>query len=93
MANNLYVGIIYHAKRGVSSEYREKLVLYKVGDNEYINPESGKTYSTLTNSRDYVEEDSLIEINSEDFRIDYDYLLDRIKANNKNNTRLRLKKH
>lgn len=87
MEDKFYVGIIYHSKRGINYEYREKAVLYLLDDGKYLHLESGNIYETSREGKDYVEEDSLVPADIEDFRIDYKFLLDKFKG-----THLSLKK-
>lgn len=83
MENNFYVGIVYHSKRFLDgkiifrNEYKEKLVLYNVNNNVYVDLLSGICYSTDDTARDYVLEDSLILTNIDDYKTNYRYLLSR----------------
>ena len=85
--NRYYVGIIYHAKRGINTEYREKAMLYMLDRTNYLHLEKGEIYTTNPDHKDYVEEDSLVSADTNDFRVDYNFLLDRYKG-----THLSLKK-
>lgn len=82
MENNFFVGNVVHKNKKGNNLYSEKIVLYTCDNVYFIDLLTDNTYTTNSENRDYVVYDSLIPTNSEEFRIDYDYLL--IKHNNGN---------
>lgn len=83
MENNFFVGNVVHKNKKGNNLYSEKIVLYTCDNVYFIDLLTDNTYTTNSENRDYVVYDSLVPTNSEEFRIDYDYLL--IKHNDYNN--------
>mgnify|MGYP000055582507 FL=1 len=83
MENNFFVGNVVHKNKKGNNLYNEKIVLYTCDNVYFIDLLTDNTYTTNSENRDYVVYDSLVPTNSEEFRIDYDYLL--IKHNDGNN--------
>lgn len=83
MENKFYVGIVHHGKKFFTDrkffrdEYNEKIVLYKVNEFLYLDLLSGICYSTNINNREYILDESLVETNIDDYKVDYRYLLSR----------------
>lgn len=75
MENNFYVGNIIHKKKKSSAIYVEKIVLYTQDNIYYTDLINDITYTTNNIDKSYVDSSSLVSINTEDFRIDYMYLL------------------
>lgn len=73
MENNFYVGDVYHSKR--RSTKIEKTVLYSNDKEVYIDLLNEKEYSIDQKEKDYVIEESLIPVDINDFKEDYNYLL------------------
>ncbi len=95
MENNFYVGTIKHKKKILKNAYNEKVVLYKKNETRYLDLIKDKEYSTNTNKHSYVKEETIKEVNVDDFNIDYIYLLNRhnnVKRKKKILTRLFTKK-
>lgn len=87
MENNFYVGNIIRKKKKSSDIYVEKMVLYTQDNIYYIDLINDITYTTNNFDKSYVDSSSLVSINTEDFRIDYMYLL--LKHNEGNNNKRR----
>ena len=83
MENNFFVGNVVHKNKKGNNLYSEKRVLYTCDNDYFIELLTDNPYTTNSENRDYVVYDSLVPTNSEEFRIDYDYLL--IKHNDGNN--------
>ena len=83
MENNFFVGNVVHKNKKGNNLYSEKNVYF-------IDLLTDNTYTTNSENRDYVVYDSLVPTNSEEFRIDYDYLL--IKHNEIKDKKVRRKK-
>ena len=81
MENNFYVGVVYHGRRLVKPEYREKLVLYSDDNINYVDLVNNVYYTSDKDSRDYVEKETLISTNIREYRDDYLYLLNKYKNN------------
>lgn len=79
MENNFYVGIVHHCKKLFKDEYNEKLVLYDIGNNLYLDLINGICYGTDINDKDYVLGDSLIVTDIDDYKINYKYLLSKYR--------------
>ena len=77
MVNRFYVGDIFHAKTITKEAYIEKNVLYKEDDNNYLDLINDVSYTTDSSKKSYVIEDSLLLMNPNDFKEDYNYLLSR----------------
>lgn len=75
MENNFYVGTIIHRKKNSVSS--EKLVLYTTDNINYTDLITDNVYTTNSNNKYYLLENSLIPIDIDDFKIDYNYLLDK----------------
>ena len=75
MENNFFVGNVVHKNKKGNNLYSEKIVLYTCDNVYFIDLLTDNTYTTNSENRDYVVYDSLVPTNSEEFRIDYDYLL------------------
>ena len=75
MENNFFVGDICHSKRNKSQTYIEKVVLYSNDNFNYLDPISGKWYTTNDNEKNYVISNSIIPTNINDYRENYIYLL------------------
>lgn len=85
MENNFYVGNIIRKKKKSSDIYVEKMVLYTQDNIYYIDLINDITYTTNNFDKSYVDSSSLVSINTEDFRIDYMYLLLKHNEGNNNN--------
>ena len=83
MENNFYVGNIIHKKKKSNTTHIEKIVLYTQDNIYYTDLINDITYTTNNFDKSYVDSSSLVSINTEDFRIDYMYLL--LKHNEGNN--------
>ena len=83
MENNFYVGNIIHKKKKSNTTHIEKIVLYTQDNIYYTDLINDITYTTNNFDKSYVDSNSLVSINTEDFRIDYMYLL--LKHNEGNN--------
>lgn len=93
MENNFYVGNIIHKKKKSSAIYVEKMVLYTQDNIYYIDLINDITYTTNNFDKSYVDSSSLVSINTDDFRIDYMYLLlKHNEGNNNNNKRRKISK-
>ena len=90
MENNFFVGNVVHKNKKGNNLYSEKIVLYTCDNVYFIDLLTDNTYTTNSENRDYVVYDSLVPTNSEEFRIDYDYLL--IKQNEIKDNKVRRKK-
>lgn len=89
MENNFYVGIIHHKKRIIRPEYNEKVVLYKLSNERYLDLIKDIEYTTNINEKDYVIEETLIITDITQYRENYLYLLS--KHNNNNHSKKRIK--
>lgn len=76
MENNYYVGNV------ITKKHKDKLVLYSTDSINYLDLVNDRMYTTDYNSKGYVEKESLVKININDFRDDYHYLLIRHNENN-----------
>ena len=68
MENNFYVGNV------ITKKHKDKLVLYSTDSINYLDLVNDRMYTTDYNSKGYVEKESLVKININDFRDDYHYL-------------------
>ena len=77
MANNFYVGEVYHKRKILkfNFDYREKLVLYTEDDIIYLDLLGEKAYTCDRTHNDYVIRESLIPTDVRDYKVDYMYLL------------------
>ena len=89
MENNFYVVNIIRKKKKSSDIYVEKIVLYTQDNIYYIDLINDITYTTNNFDKSYVDSSSLVSINTEDFRIDYMYLLLKQNEGNNNNNKRR----
>ena len=79
MANNFYVGVVYHGKRFFKHAYSEKVVLYSENNTDYLDLINNIWYSTNNFDKDYVDFDSLISTDVSLYKEDYLYLLSKYK--------------
>lgn len=68
------------------------MVLYTQDNIYYIDLINDITYTTNNFDKSYVDSSSLVSINTEDFRIDYMYLLLKHNEGNNNNKRRKFSK-
>ena len=88
MVNNFYVGDIFHTKTITKDSYIEKIVLYKLDNDNYLDLINDINYTTDNSKKSYVIKDSLVLVDINDFKEDYNYLLSRC-----NDIKKRKKKH
>lgn len=75
MENNFFVGVVVHKNKRGNNLYSEKVVLYTSDNIYYTELINDITYTTNSSNKDYVIFDSLVPTSSDEFRIDYEYLL------------------
>lgn len=90
MENNFYVGIICHKRNFLKREYKEKLVLYSIDNEVYIDLINGIFYTCNNTLKDYVEKSSLILTDISLYKIDYMYLASKYNNQNTNNTKKKI---
>ena len=80
MENNFYVGSVFH-RRKFRFPYIEQVVLYSDDDYYYLDLLNEKWYSTCTSNKDYVIKGTVIPTDISDYKIDYNYLLEKNRYN------------
>lgn len=80
MANNFYVGVVYHGKRLFKQAYSEKIVLYSENNIDYLDLINNIWYSIDNFVKDYVDIASLISTDVSIYKEDYLYLLSKYKS-------------
>ena len=81
MENKFYVGLICHTKRIKNEDDYEKVILYQKDSEHYLDLIAEKEYTLDESKKEHVVRDTLQEIDINDFREDYHYLL--LRYNNK----------